>query len=101
MAGRARQQDNKNGRAERAREVGLFRYALIREAADPSLSTKQRGRLVRDLAEREHTGPFGQRVQVSRVTLGWGVPRILDRVSGLGGSVHARAASQVQPAVQG
>lgn len=69
MAGRARQQDDKNGRAERAREVGLFRYALIREAADPSLSTKQRGRLVRDLAEREHTGPFGQRVQVSRVTL--------------------------------
>ncbi len=46
-----------------------FRYALIREAADPALSTKQRGRLVRELAEREHTGPSGERVRVSRVTL--------------------------------
>lgn len=56
-------------RAARAREIGLFRYALIREAADEALSTKQRGRLVRELADREHTGPFGQRVQISRVTL--------------------------------
>ena len=56
-------------RAERARAVGLFRYSLIREAADPRLSTKQRGRLVRDLAEREHPGPFGQPVRVSRATI--------------------------------
>jgi putative transposase len=56
-------------RAARAQEVGLFRYALIREAADAALSTKARGRLVRDLAEREHTGPFGERVRISRVTL--------------------------------
>ncbi len=56
-------------RARRAREVGLFRYALIREAADPDLSTRQRGRLVRALAEAEHAGPFGERVRVSRVTL--------------------------------
>ncbi len=72
MAGRARDQDRAGGGdagAERAREVGLFRYALIREAADVSISTRQRGRLVRDLAAREHTGPFGERVQVSRVTL--------------------------------
>jgi putative transposase len=69
MAGRARHQDDSDGRADRAREVGLFRYALIREAADPALSTKARGRLVRDLAEREHTSPFGERIQVSRVTL--------------------------------
>jgi putative transposase len=69
MAGRARHEDGKGGRADRAREVGLFRYALIREAADPALSTRQRGRLVRDLAEREHTGPFGEGVRVSRVTL--------------------------------
>ena len=46
-------------RAERARAIGLFRYGLIREAADPGLSTKQRGQLVRQLAEREHPGPFG------------------------------------------
>jgi len=56
-------------RAERARAVGLFRYALIRDAADPDLSTRQRGRLVRALAEAEHQGPFGQPVRVSRATL--------------------------------
>jgi putative transposase len=56
-------------RAERARAVGLFRYGLIREAADARLSTKQRGRLVRTLAEREHVGPFGAAVRVSRETI--------------------------------
>ena len=69
MAGTAREQANRDGRADRAREVGLFRYALIREAADPALPTKARGRLVRELAAREQTGPFGERLQVSRVTL--------------------------------
>ena len=52
-----------------AREVGLFRYALIREAADPGLSHAERGQLVRAIAEVEHTGPDGRRVRVSRVTL--------------------------------
>lgn len=56
-------------RADRAREVGLFRYALIRQAADPALSTRQRGRLVRELAATEHTGPFGEPVRISRVTI--------------------------------
>jgi putative transposase len=56
-------------RAERARAVGLFRYSVIREAADEQLSTKQRGRLVRDLAAREHAGPFGQPFRVSRATI--------------------------------
>jgi len=56
-------------RAERARAIGLFRYGLIREAADPRLSTKQRGRLVRELAEREHPGPFGTSVRVARPTI--------------------------------
>ena len=73
MAGKTRDQDDRAGggdpRAERTREVGLFRYALIREAADPALSTKARGRLVRELAAREHTGPAGERIRVSRVTL--------------------------------
>jgi putative transposase len=55
--------------ADRAREVGLFRYALIHEAADAALSSRQRGRLVRELAAAEHTGPFGQRVRISRVTI--------------------------------
>ena len=73
MADRARQdhsgEHGRDVRADRAREVGLFRYALIRAAADPALSTRQRGRLVRDLAAREHAGPFGERVRVSRVTI--------------------------------
>jgi putative transposase len=32
--------DDGQTRAERARAIGLFRYALIREAADPQLSTR-------------------------------------------------------------
>ena len=61
--------DEERVRAERARAIGLFRYALIREAADRQLSTKQRGRLVRVLAEREHEGPFGAPVRVSRASI--------------------------------
>jgi putative transposase len=56
-------------RAERAQAVALFRYQLVRQAADPGLSTRQRGRLVRELAGREHPGPFGKAVRVSRQNL--------------------------------
>jgi putative transposase len=56
-------------RAERARAVALFRYALIREAADARLSKKDRGELVRQLAMGEHMGPFGEPVRVSRPTI--------------------------------
>lgn len=56
-------------RAERARTIGLFRYQLIREAADAALSTKQRGKMVRELASREHIDPFGRRVRISRQTI--------------------------------
>ena len=57
---------------DRRREVGLFRYALIRDAADSGLSKAQRGRLVRALAEQEHLGPDGRHVKVARGTLdGW------------------------------
>src|SRR5271157_4113249 len=56
-------------RAARAEQVALFRYQLIREAADPGLSTRQRGRLVRELAARAHPGPFGDPVVVSRATI--------------------------------
>ncbi len=52
-----------------ARDVALFRYALIREAADASLSNSARGQLVRALAAMEHTGPAGEKVRVSRVSL--------------------------------
>ena len=56
-------------RGERAQQVALFRYQLIREAADPALSTRQRGRLVCELAARAHPGPFGDPVSVSRATI--------------------------------
>jgi putative transposase len=56
-------------RAERARAVGLFRYTLVRQAADPGLSARARGRLVRELAAGEHAGPDGTPVRVSRKTI--------------------------------
>src|SRR5205823_683323 len=52
-----------------ARRVGLFRYMLIREAADPGLSGRQRGALVRALAAVEHAGPDGRPVRLTRWTL--------------------------------
>ena len=54
---------------DRRQAIALFRYALIREAADPALGTRERGALVRALAERDHLGPTGERVRVSRNTL--------------------------------
>ena len=53
----------------RRREIALFRYGLIREAADPELTPAQRGRLVRALAAREHRGPDGEWTTVGRSTL--------------------------------
>ena len=61
--------DEAKVRAERARAIGLFRYQLIREAADAAHSTKERGKMVRELASREHTDPFGRRVRISRQTI--------------------------------
>jgi len=54
---------------DRRQAVALFRYSLIREAADPALGARERGALVRALAERDHLGPTGERVRVSRNTL--------------------------------
>jgi putative transposase len=54
---------------DRRREIGLFRYALIRSAADPALSRAERGRIVRALAAAEHVGPDGRLVLVARTTL--------------------------------
>ena len=56
-------------RRERGQAIGLFRYQLICPALDPGLSTKARGRLVRQIAAGEHTDPFGNRVRYSRDTL--------------------------------
>jgi putative transposase len=61
--------DEAVARAERARAIALFRYGLIREAADPGLSTKARGAMVRTIAKCEHLGPSGQLVRVSRESL--------------------------------
>jgi putative transposase len=63
------QADDDRRRAERARRVGLFRYELIQEVIDPALSTRQRGKRVRELAEQVHTDPFGQWIHVSRPTI--------------------------------
>ena len=54
---------------EAQRDVALFRYSLIREAADDALTVRQRGVMVRELAEREHTGPKGRLVRVGRGTI--------------------------------
>jgi putative transposase len=61
--------DEVGARTERARAIGLFRYELIREAADPAHSSKTRGRLVREVAAREHLDPAGRRRRISRDTL--------------------------------
>jgi putative transposase len=54
---------------DRRHAIALFRYSLIREAADPALSSRQRGKLVRALAERDHVGPDGERVTLTRQTI--------------------------------
>ena len=51
---------------DRAEDIALFRYGLVREAADPKLSKAERGNLVRALAAQPHTGPGGE--------VGGGVP---------------------------
>jgi len=56
-------------RSERARAIGLFRYGLIREPADPGHSTRARGGLVRAVAAGEHLDPTGRQIRVSRDTL--------------------------------
>src|SRR5580704_5456700 len=62
-------EEEEQARLERARAVGLFRYMLIREAADLALSSRQRGAMVREIAAREHAGPSGEPVRVTRWTL--------------------------------
>lgn len=61
--------DEQARRRQHAERVAYWRYQLIRDAADPALSPRARGRLVRSLADTVHNGPFGQDVRVSRQTL--------------------------------
>lgn len=62
-------EDEPQARLERARQIGLFRYMLIREAADATLTGRQRGALVRKLAAGPHTDPDGRVVRITRWTL--------------------------------
>jgi putative transposase len=61
--------EEEQARLERARAIGLFRYMLIREAADPALSRRQRGALVRQIAAAGHVDPSGRPVRLTRWTL--------------------------------
>ncbi len=54
---------------DRSDDIALFRYGIVRAAADERLSKAERGLLVRALAAQAHTGPKGQEVQVSRQTI--------------------------------
>ncbi|MFD8726268.1 DDE-type integrase/transposase/recombinase [Streptomyces sp. NPDC059629] len=63
------QSNDEEARTERARRIGLFRYMLIREAADPGLTRRQRGALVRKLAQQEHIDADGRPIRISRWTL--------------------------------
>ncbi|WP_406395205.1 helix-turn-helix domain containing protein [Streptomyces sp. NBC_00882] len=65
----AMSEDEDRRRAEKARQVGLFRYSLIQGLLDPVLTTSERGRLARELAAQEHTDPFGRQVRFSRGTI--------------------------------
>jgi putative transposase len=62
-------EDREAVRRERAREIALFRYGVIQDALDPRLTAKQRGRLVRSIAQGVHPGPSGTGVRVSRANL--------------------------------
>src|SRR5271166_918223 len=59
----------KKSRADRARDIALYRYSLVRALADPALSPAERGRLVRELAAQVHLGSCGEPVTVSRASL--------------------------------
>jgi putative transposase len=61
--------EKKKSRTDRAHDVALYRYSLIRPLADKNLSARERGRLVRAMAAQVHLGPCGQAVTVSRTSL--------------------------------
>jgi putative transposase len=56
-------------RRQRAQTIALWRWSLIEPAMDPALTSRQRGAVVRALAGREHPGPHGGTVSVSRKTI--------------------------------
>ncbi len=111
--------DDERRRTARAQEIALFRYQLIRAAADPDVGCAQRGAMVRATAAQVHTDPFGTARQYSRESLdrwirAWRAggftalipsPRqpqartdgsVLDRAAALKRENPARTAAQVQ-----
>ena len=58
-----------SARRQRAQTIALWRWSLIEPAMDPALTSRQRGAIVRGLAGREHAGPSGSAVSVSRKTI--------------------------------
>lgn len=82
----------------RRREIALFRYALIRQAADADLTPAQRGQLVRALTARDHQGPDGARVRVGRSTLDRWI--VAYRDGGFDALVPARRAGKPLTAVE-
>ena len=63
------QETDERRRLERARAIALFRYSLIREAADPGLSTRAARAAGPRAGRPPHAGPFGEPVTVSRPSL--------------------------------
>ncbi len=62
-------EDEDGVRRARAQDVALFRYRLIGPALEAGLSSRQRGLLVRGIADQVHTRADGRAVQVSRKSL--------------------------------
>jgi putative transposase len=53
----------------RAEDIALFRYAIVREAVDETISKSKRGQLVRELASMTHIGIDKVPVVVSRQSI--------------------------------
>ena len=68
-AGMTQADQDAASRRQRAQTIALWRWSLIEPAMDPALTSRQRGQVVRGIAGREHAGPFGARVSVSRKTV--------------------------------
>src|SRR6266581_3461349 len=69
---------------QRRNDIALWRWALVEPAMGPALTSSQRGQVVRDLASREHQDPDGEKVSVSRRTIGrWVVARREEGFEGL------------------
>src|SRR5260370_17221065 len=56
-------------RRERARQEGIWRYLTIQDAADPALTGRQRGAVVRRIVTETATDGFGNPRRVSRPTV--------------------------------